>query len=92
MEQQQSHYPTVAQCIASCRIGAPLRIELRLFGFRNRRGELRVFLYVAFLPAAFFGAPPPLKGVVRRKALYPARAAEEIFAAEGKLRRFGGAD
>ena len=34
-----------------------------------------VFLYFSFLPAAFFGAPPPMKDIVRRKA----RAAEEFL-------------
>jgi hypothetical protein len=69
LEQRQSHYSTVAQCISSCRTGAPLRIELQLLQFRNRRGALRIFLYFSFLPAAFFGAPPPMKDIVRHKAL-----------------------
>jgi len=70
VEQRQSHYSTVvAQCISTCRTGTPLRIELQLLQFRNRRGALRVFLYFSFLPAAFFGAPPPMKDIVRHKAL-----------------------
>jgi hypothetical protein len=74
----------VAQCIASCRAGAPWRIGLRLLDFQNRRGELRVFLYFSFLPAAFFGAPPPKKDIVRRKALQSAPRSGRIFAAEGE--------
>ena len=39
-----------------------------------------VFLYFSFLPAAFFGAPPPMKDIVRRKALQSLpRAAKEFL-------------
>ena len=60
-----------------------MRIELRLLEFQNHRGELRV--YVLFvLTAAFFGAPPPMKDIVRRKALQSAPRSGRIFAAEGE--------
>ena len=44
-----------------------------------------VFMYFSFLPAAFFGAPPPMKDIVRRKALQSAPRSGRIFASEGAL-------
>jgi hypothetical protein len=43
-----------------------------------------MFLYFSFLPAAFFDAPPPMKGIVRHKALQSASRSERNFAAEGE--------
>ena len=37
------------------------------------------------VPAAFFGAPPPMKDIVRRKALQSAPRSGRIFASEGAL-------
>ena len=42
-------------------------------------------MYFSFLPAAFFGAPPPMKDIVRRKALQSAPRSGRIFASEGAL-------
>ena len=42
-------------------------------------------MYFSFLPAAFFGAPPPMKDIVRRKALQSAPRSGRNFAAEGAL-------
>ena len=86
----KSHYtkplhssPGVAKCIASCRTGAPWRIELRLLDFQNRRGELRV--YVLFvLTCSLFRRASPMKDIVRRKALQSAPRSGRIFAAEGE--------
>ena len=36
--------PSRLPSIANCLTGAPLRMELRLLEFQNRRGELRVFV------------------------------------------------
>ena len=44
-----------------------------------------VFMYFSFLPAAFFGAPPPMKDIVRRKALQSAPRSGRNFASEGAL-------
>ena len=66
-----------------CRTGAPLRIELRLLEFQNRRGELRVFV-LFLLTCSLFDAPPSMKGIVRRKALQSASRSERNFAAEGE--------
>ena len=42
-------------------------------------------MYFSFLPAAFFGAPPPMKDIVRRKALQSAPRSGRNFASEGAL-------
>ena len=47
-----------------------------------------VFLYFSFLPAAFFDAPPPMKGIVRRKALQICPAQRKKFCSRGRARRF----
>ena len=80
--------PSRLPSIANCLTGAPLRIELRLLEFQNRHGELRVFLYFSFLPAAFFDAPPAMKGIVRRKALHICPAQRKKFCSRGRARRF----
>ena len=68
MERRQKPLLPSRQCsIASCRTGAPLRIELRLLQFRNRRGELRVFVLFVLTCTLFrraspheeYRAPPP---------------------------------
>ena len=42
-------------------------------------------MYFSFLPAPFFGAPPPMKDIVRRKALQSAPRSGRNFASEGAL-------
>ena len=54
---------------------APLRIELRLLDFQNRRGEARI-LYLLYVPAVIFGARPLTKNLSAPKGTLP-RAAEE---------------
>ena len=85
VEQRQSHYSTVAQCIASCRTGAPLRIELQLLQFRNRRGEPRVFCTFCSHLQPFSARLPPKKDVVRRKALQSCPAQRKNFLQRGRV-------
>jgi len=54
---------------------APLRIELRLLDFQNRRGELRLSILVV-RTCSHFGAPPLTKNLSAPKGALP-RAAEE---------------
>ena len=85
MERRQKPLLPSRQCsIASCRTGAGLRIELRLLEFQNRRGELRVYVLFVHLPAAFFGAPPPMKDIVRRKAFAICPAQRKKFCIRGR--------
>ena len=62
----------------------PVENELRLLEFQNRRGELRVYVLLV-LTCRLFGAPPPMKDIVRRKALQSAPRSGRIFASEGAL-------
>ena len=43
-----------------------------------------VFMYFSFLPAAFFGAPPPMKDIVRRKAFAICPAQRKKFCIRGR--------
>ena len=52
---------------------APLRIELRLLDFQNRRGELRLSILVVRTCSHFRRAPPSRRTFLRRKAPCPAQ-------------------
>ena len=62
-----------SRCSAVPAAPAPLRIELRLLDFQNRRGELHLFILVRAYLQSFRRAPPSQRGFLRRKAPCPAQ-------------------
>ena len=82
----KSHYTPPQGSPSALPVAAPApRGELSYGSLISRTAAAScVFLYFSFLPAAFFGAPPPMKDIVRRKALQSAPRSGRIFAAEGE--------
>ena len=71
--------PSRLPSIANCLTGAPLRMELRLLEFQNRRGELRVFVLFLLTCSLFRRASPHEGYRAPQGATNLPRAAEEIL-------------